>query len=176
MSSKYFFPIPNLAIHPAQFMGGQVASGPMAKYGFNVGPMAISWLFRFLNGKFELWTGKALAKAQRLQRQQEKANREHETPWEREERKARKAARRAARQAAKEEAEAAAAAEAKRSAAQSEPQGGMPGNDSPIFPTQDCQKPTYETASVEQFLKEEFISSQSDAPEELDTSPFDELD
>ena len=181
MTSKYFFPIPNLAIRPAQFMGGQVASGPMAKYGFNVGPMAISWLFRFLNGKLELWTGKALATAQRQQRAQERANREHETPWEKEERKARKAARRAARQAAKEEAEVAAAAEAARRPPPPGPQGDMPGNGSPLFPTQEKEKPTYETASVEQFLQEEFHSSPPDSgigdpSEEADASGFDELD
>lgn len=185
MTSKYFFPIPNLAIRPAQFMGGQVASGPMAKYGFNIGPMAISWLFRFLNGKLELWTGKALAMAQRQQRAQERAqeraNREHETLWEKEERKARKAARRAARQAAKEEAEVAAAAEAARRPPPPGPQGDMPGNGSPLFPTQEKEKPTYETASVEQFLQEEFYSSPPDSgigdpSEEADASGFDELD
>ena len=182
MTSKYFFPIPSLAIRPAQFMGGQVASGPMAKYGFNIGPMVISWLFRYLNGTLERWTGKALAKAQREQKKREKANREHEAPWEREERKARKAARKAARQAAQEEADAAAAAAAAQRPPPAQPQT-MPGMDNPVFPQQEKEKPSYETASVEQFLGQEFNGSQPEAnsmddpPEpEPEPSGFDELD
>ena len=98
-SSQYFFPTPNLPIRPAAMMGGQVASGPLAKYGFNVGPMAISWAMRFAHGKLEIFTGKALSESYQRQK---RAARQGETP---EERVARKAARKAAKRAAKEEAE-----------------------------------------------------------------------
>eukprot|EP00339_Tiarina_fusa_P010627 CAMPEP_0117079372 /NCGR_PEP_ID=MMETSP0472-20121206/56003_1 /TAXON_ID=693140 ORGANISM="Tiarina fusus, Strain LIS" /NCGR_SAMPLE_ID=MMETSP0472 /ASSEMBLY_ACC=CAM_ASM_000603 /LENGTH=253 /DNA_ID=CAMNT_0004806577 /DNA_START=35 /DNA_END=792 /DNA_ORIENTATION=- len=37
-TSKYFFPMPNLPIRPAAMMGGEVAKGPLAGYGLNVGP------------------------------------------------------------------------------------------------------------------------------------------
>lgn len=104
-TSKYFFPMPSLSIRPAQFMGGQVASGPMAKYGFNVGPMVITWVFRFVASRMEAWTGRQLANAHRSQRKDAKQ-------WESsEERAARKAARRAAKKEARVEAEKQVAAE-----------------------------------------------------------------
>ena len=104
-TSKYFFPMPNLSVRPAQFMGGQVASGPMAKYGFNVGPMVITWVFRFVASRIEAWTGRQLANAHRAQRKDAKQ-------WESsEERAARKAARRAAKKEARVEAEKQVAAE-----------------------------------------------------------------
>ena len=99
MSSRYFFPTPNFSIRPAQFMGGPIAHGPLAKYGVNVGPMVLTWMFRFFSARVEAWTGRALSRAHRQQRKEAK---QWEDP---EERKARKAARRAAKQAAREEEE-----------------------------------------------------------------------
>lgn len=96
-SSKYFFPTPNLPFRPAQFMGEKVAKGPMAKYGMNVGPMALTWAFRFAQGQLEVFTGRALSRAYSKQK---KEAREWESP---EDRAARKAARKAAKRAAKEE-------------------------------------------------------------------------
>lgn len=86
-TSKYFFPIPSLPLRPAQLMGGQVAQSSLANYGINMGPIAIGWLLRFLNGKVQLWTGKALADARRTKRRE---RRKQETEEERELRKARK--------------------------------------------------------------------------------------
>jgi hypothetical protein len=99
-SSRYFFPMPSLPVRPAQFMGGKVASGPMAKYGINVGPMAVTWVLRFISGRLERFTGRALARAYQRQK---KATREWESP---EDRAARKAARKAAKKLAREQAEA----------------------------------------------------------------------
>jgi hypothetical protein len=98
-SSKYFFPTPNLSIRPAQFMGDKVAGGPMGKYGMNVGPMAITWAMRFVYGRVESYTGRALSLA--YQRKKKEA-RQGESE---EERAARKATRKAAKKAAREEAE-----------------------------------------------------------------------
>lgn len=96
-TSRYFFPTPSLPVRPAQFMGGKVASGPLASYGVNVGPMAVSWVLRYVAGKLEIFTGRALSRA--YQRQKKQA-RDWETP---EDREARKAARKAAKKAAREE-------------------------------------------------------------------------
>lgn len=99
MTSRYFFPMPSLPVRPAQLMGEKVANGPMGQYGINVAPMAISWSLRFLQGRLESWTGKALSQAYQAQKREARA-------WESEEDKAaRKAARKAAKRAAKEEAE-----------------------------------------------------------------------
>ena len=101
MTSKYFFPIPSLSFRPAAMMGGEVASGPLARYGINVGPMVLTWGFRFLQGKLETWTGRALSMAHRAQaKKNRKENRGNET---REEKEARRAARRARRAAREEE-------------------------------------------------------------------------
>ncbi|EED89784.1 predicted protein [Thalassiosira pseudonana CCMP1335] len=73
MTSKYFFPVPSLPIRPAQLLtpkGGD--AGALGKYGINVGPMVISWLFRFLNGRVEAMIGKAMAAAFQDQRRREK--------------------------------------------------------------------------------------------------------
>ena len=91
--SKYFFPIPNIPIRPATLMGGQVSQGPLARYGFNVGPMVITWFFRLLYGLLEGWVGRALKASMKRQRQQARAD---ENPVE-------KAARKAAKKAKKEE-------------------------------------------------------------------------
>ena len=92
---KYFFPVPSIPLRPAQLMGGQMAQSSLANYGMNVGPMAVGWVLRFINGRFEKWTGKALSQAYKAQR---RAAREWETE---EERAARKAARKAAKREAK---------------------------------------------------------------------------
>ena len=96
MSSKYFFPIPSLPIRPAAMMGGPVSSGPLARYGINVGPMLITWVLRFLQGRLETWTGRALSNAHRAQIK--KSRRENETPEEKEARRAARRARKAARE------------------------------------------------------------------------------
>jgi hypothetical protein len=101
MTSKYFFPVPSLPIRPAAMMGGQVSNGPLARYGLNVGPMVITWGLRFLQGRLETWTGRALSDARRAQTEQsKKQRRENETP---EEKEVRRAARRARRDAREEE-------------------------------------------------------------------------
>lgn len=93
-------------------MGDQVAGGPLSKYGVNVGPMALSWAFRFANGQLESYTGRALSRAYKKQK---KASREYESPEARAERRAaRKAAKKAARQEAEEKRTAEEGAEAKR--------------------------------------------------------------
>ena len=92
MTSKYFFPIPSLSIRPAAFMGGPIAQGPLAQYGFNVGPMVITWVLRFVQGLLEGWVGRALRRSHKRQKKQQRAQ---ETP---EEKAARKAAKRAAKQ------------------------------------------------------------------------------
>jgi phenylalanyl-tRNA synthetase alpha subunit len=80
-------------------MGDKVAGGPLGKYGMNVGPMAITWVMRFVYGKVESYTGSALSRA--FQSKKKEARQ-----WEsEEERAARKATRKAARKAAREEAE-----------------------------------------------------------------------
>jgi hypothetical protein len=98
ITSKYFFPMPTLAIRPAQFLGEQVAHGPLGRYGMNVAPMAVTWMLKFLRGRIENFTAKTLAKAYQ---QHQRNVRDTETE---EERSARKAQRKAAKRAAKEEA------------------------------------------------------------------------
>mmetsp|Transcript_14911 Transcript_14911/g.22343 ORF Transcript_14911/g.22343 Transcript_14911/m.22343 type:complete len:376 (-) Transcript_14911:22-1149(-) len=119
MKSKYFFPVPHIPIRPAALIsaatGNTGGAGPLGQYGMNVGPMAISWLFRFLNGRLEYWTGKALAQSLRRQKKQQKsaqkAARKEEEKKEaaiaKEERKAARKARRAERELRKKAAEAA---------------------------------------------------------------------
>jgi len=97
MTSKYFFPIPSISIRPAALMGGPVSQGPLAQYGFNVGPMVITWLLRFIHGLLEGWVGRALVRSHKRQKKQK---RDLETP---EEKATRKAAKRAAKQREKEE-------------------------------------------------------------------------
>lgn len=70
MTSKYFFPFPRLTIRPAQLMGGEMANSSMANYGINVGSMLVTYGLRFLYGKIEQYTGIALAKKARQQRQE----------------------------------------------------------------------------------------------------------
>ena len=72
--SKYFFPIPQLTIRPAQLMGGEMANSSMANYGINVGSMLVTYGLRFLYGKIEQFTGVALAKKARQQRHDARQN------------------------------------------------------------------------------------------------------
>lgn len=72
--NKYFFPIPNLPVNPAQFMGGPISTGPLSQYGINVGPMLVTWGLRFLHGRLEGWVGGVLIKAQKRQRAKQRAN------------------------------------------------------------------------------------------------------
>lgn len=71
MKSKFFFPVPHIPIRPAALIaaasGNNGGAGALGNYGLNVGPMAISWLFRFVNGRLELFMGKALAAAHKAQ-------------------------------------------------------------------------------------------------------------
>ena len=92
----YFFPTPSVSIQPAQLMGGPIAKGPLGNYGVNVGPMLVTWLFRFLQGRLERFVGQALLQAQKRQhKEQRRQQRANETP---EERSARKAAKRKRKQ------------------------------------------------------------------------------
>lgn len=108
--NHYFFPTPSIPIQPGQFMGTEVANGPLGSYGFNVGPMVISWSLRLIRSKIEQLTGKCFAYAQKKQKEQYKERirkrRETETP---EEKKRRREARRVAKQKEAEEKEAASA-------------------------------------------------------------------
>ena len=97
MRSDYFFPTPNLAVRPAQFMGEQIAKSKASKYGMNVGPMVVTWIMRFVYTRVETYTGQALSHAYQKQR---RAARQWESP---EDRAARKAAKKAAKKAAREE-------------------------------------------------------------------------
>lgn len=119
MKSKYFFPVPYIPIRPAALIsaatGNTGGAGPLGQYGMNVGPMAISWLFRFVNGRLEHWTGKALAQSLRRQKKKQKAaqkaarkeEEKKEAAIAKEERKAARKARRAERELRKKAAEAA---------------------------------------------------------------------
>jgi hypothetical protein len=92
IKSKYFFPMPSIPIHPAALVGGPISQGPLARYGINVAPMAISWALRFVHSRLENFVGHAMKRAYTRQRKQQ---REKETP---EERAARKAVKRFARE------------------------------------------------------------------------------
>lgn len=94
--SKYFFPIPSFAVRPAAIMAASTGgnAGALGNYGVNIGPMVVTWMFRFVNGKLELWTGKALVNSQKLRRKQE---RDRKKAWKRGETQEEKEARRTAR-------------------------------------------------------------------------------
>ncbi len=118
MKSKYFFPIPHIPIRPAALLttaaGGTGGAGPLDNYGLNVGPMVVSALFRFVNGRIEMFMGRVLSEAHRRQRKARKAARKEEERKEAEilkqERRAARTARRAERERRRKAAEAAAAA------------------------------------------------------------------
>ena len=100
MTSKYFFPTPNIPIRPVEMLTPKGHdAGAYGKYGINVGPMVISWFFRFLSGRVEGMIGKAMSEALQQQRKREKdAMKERR----REERAREKEAKRAAKKEAKE--------------------------------------------------------------------------
>lgn len=111
MRSKYFFPIPNIPIRPAALLatttGGAAGGGALSHYGVNVGPMAVTWVLRFLNGRLEGWTGRALSNAQKWRKKQAKAEaKKNENPEEKAERRAARTARKAEKSAKKAAAEA----------------------------------------------------------------------
>lgn len=100
MTSKYFFPTPNIPIRPVELLTPKGHdAGAYGKYGINVGPMVISWFFRFLSGKVEGMIGKAMSEALQQQRRKEKDMIKERR---REERAKEKEAKRAAKKEAKE--------------------------------------------------------------------------
>jgi len=107
MRSKWFFPVPNIPIRPAQLLtpkGGD--AGALRNYGINVGPMIISWLFRFLNRKVEEATALAMSEALRRRKRQEKDEMKQTRKKERaSEKEARREARRQAKRAREERCE-----------------------------------------------------------------------
>jgi hypothetical protein len=90
--NKYMFPTPRLDIQPGQLMGKEIAGSVVGSMGINVAPMALTWLMRFVHGKLENWTGRALSRALKAQRM---AARNSESL---DERAARKAAKKEARE------------------------------------------------------------------------------
>lgn len=99
MTSKYFFPTPNIPIRPVELLTPKGHdAGAFGKYGINVGPMVISWFLRFLSGKVEGMIGKAMSEALQHQRRKEKDEMKQRR---REERAKEKEAKRAARKEAK---------------------------------------------------------------------------
>ena len=159
--NKWFFPMPAILVHPAKFMGGQMAQSSLANYGVNVGPMAITWLLRFVNGRLEAWTGKALARARKVQRKKE---REWETP---EQRASRRSARKEAKLAKERQ-----RYEQQRGREPPPPEAWMPKEEKPI--------PTGTSAHSE-FLNQvdECPIDPSEFPDETDepvTSAMDDLD
>ena len=100
MTSKYFFPTPNLPIRPIEMLTPKGHdAGSFGKYGINIGPMIISWFFRFMSGQVEKFIGKAMSEALQQQRKKEKDVMKQKR---REERAKEKEAKRAAKQEAKE--------------------------------------------------------------------------
>ena len=89
MTSKYFFPIPQLPIRPVELLTPKGHNaGALGKYGFNIGPMITSWLFRFLNGQVEAMIGRSMAQAFQNQRKKEiKQRRKEERAKEKDERR-----------------------------------------------------------------------------------------
>ncbi|KAL7530013.1 hypothetical protein ACHAWF_003207 [Thalassiosira exigua] len=106
MRSKWFFPTPNIPIRPAQLLTPQGGdAGALGKYGINVGPMIITWCFRFLNGQVEAMIGRAMAEALDREKRREKEERKRVRREERAmEKEARREARRQARKAKEERA------------------------------------------------------------------------
>eukprot|EP00956_Cyclotella_meneghiniana_P004876 scaffold6031_cov72-Cyclotella_meneghiniana.AAC.5 len=100
MTSKYFFPTPNLPIRPIEMLTPKGHdAGAFGKYGINIGPMIISWFFRYMSGQVEKFIGKAMSEALQQQRKKEKDVMKQRR---REERAKEKEAKRAAKREAKE--------------------------------------------------------------------------
>merc|ERR1740124_1259174 len=76
MTSKYFFPIPSVAVRPAALLAGASGMGggnnPLAGYGINIGPMVVTFCLRFVKGRIEMWMGRVLDKANRQQKSDRK--------------------------------------------------------------------------------------------------------
>ena len=94
--NKYFFPTPHIPIRPGAFLNSATGGNPgsrqgIAGYAINCGPMVISWVLSFLNGRVQAWMGSCLSKAQRKQKQAKKEAKKQ--------RAAKKAARKAKREA-----------------------------------------------------------------------------
>jgi len=70
--SRYFFPTPSIPIRPAQLLSPGGNAGELGKYGINVGPMLVSWVFRYLNGKVENMIGRDCARQLRKKHKKEK--------------------------------------------------------------------------------------------------------
>lgn len=64
MKSEYFFPVPYIPIRPAELLataaGASGNANALGNYGINIGPMIISWFFRYMNGKLENFMGRSL--------------------------------------------------------------------------------------------------------------------
>lgn len=115
MKSDYFFPVPHITIRPAELLatvaGASGSAGALGQYGINIGPMIISWLFRYTNGSIENFMGRALQHRRKeisIQRKKIAKAVKKETEREqneilRQERKAARRARRAEREAKKDE-------------------------------------------------------------------------
>lgn len=76
-TSRYFFPVPQISVRPAQFMGGEMASSSVANYGINIGSLLVTWGLRFVHRRLQEWTGRALAAANRQTRRK---NRRRQPP------------------------------------------------------------------------------------------------
>ena len=73
MSSKYFFPTPNIPLRPAQLLTPKGHdAGALGQYGINVGPMIIRFAFKFLNDKVESMIGRAMVEAVKREKRREK--------------------------------------------------------------------------------------------------------
>lgn len=91
--NSYLFPVPYIPIRPAALIASATTAanpysspgtktkpgtasaagaGPLGHYGINIGPMLISWLFRYGTSKIEMYMGKALSEARRYKKKQEK--------------------------------------------------------------------------------------------------------
>lgn len=116
MKSEYFFPVPYVPIRPAELLataaGASGNVGALGNYGINIGPMIVSWLFRYMNGKLENFMGLALqqrmneinkGKRKATKAAQKEAKRQQEEIL-RQERKEARRARRAEREMKKQQA------------------------------------------------------------------------
>lgn len=70
MRSKYFFPIPSIPISPRLLTNN---TNPLARFGFNIGPMIITFFFRLVRGRIEVWVGKVLSGAYQHKKKERKA-------------------------------------------------------------------------------------------------------
>ncbi|KAL7516521.1 hypothetical protein ACHAWX_001528 [Stephanocyclus meneghinianus] len=104
MTSKYFFPTPNIPIRPVELLTPKGHdAGAFGKYGINIGPMIVSWFFRFLSGRVEGMIGQAMSDAFQNQRRKEKEEMKRRRKEERaKEKEERRAAKKEAKEIAKE--------------------------------------------------------------------------